>query len=104
MSEGKFKYSNIDTLLHSPIRLSVISLLMNYEEVEFTFIKKEVGATDGNLNTHLAKLEAAGYIEVWKIFKDKKPVTLHKISGKGIQAFQQYVASLETLLHKRNEQ
>lgn len=104
MSDGKFQYNRIDTLLHSPIRLSVISLLMNYEEVEFTFIKKEVGATDGNLNTHLSKLEAAGYIEVWKIFKDKKPVTLHKITEQGVQAFTKYVESLESLLHKRKNQ
>lgn len=93
-----YSYRSIDPLLHSPIRLAIMSLLMNYEEVEFTFIRDEIGATDGNLNSHLAKLEDQAYIEVRKTFQGKKPVTYQRLTEKGREAFEDYVNNLEKFL------
>ncbi|MDA3900994.1 MAG: transcriptional regulator [Spirochaetes bacterium] len=98
--DGAYDYKQIDKLLHSPIRLSVMSLLASAEEAEFTYIRGEVGASDGNLTTHLRKLENEEYIEVEKIFRDRKPLTIYKITQKGIEALERYVEHLESLVKK----
>jgi len=88
-------FTPLDPLLHSQLRLSVISLLIGMESAEFTFIKEKTGATAGNLSVQLDKLSNAGYIEVEKAFKGKKPVTTCKITKHGIEAFEAYVNALK---------
>ena len=88
-------FKPLDPLLHSQLRLAVISLLLSVDSAEFTFIKDQTKATAGNLSVQLDKLSEAGYIRVEKSFKGKKPVTTCKITKQGIEAFEAYVNALK---------
>ncbi len=88
-------FKPLDPLLHSQLRLAVMSLLLGIESAEFTFIKEKTQATAGNLSVQLDKLNEAGYIEVQKSFKGKKPVTRCKMTQKGVKAFETYVSALK---------
>ena len=94
------QFSELDPLLHSQLRLAVISLLISVESAEFVFIKEKTGATAGNLSVQIDKLSTAGYIKVQKSFKGKKPLTTCKISKKGILAFESYVKNLQQYIKK----
>lgn len=91
-------FKSLDPLLHSQLRLAVMSLLISVEEADFTFIKDKTAATAGNLSVQIDKLEKAGYIEVEKSFKGKRPLTTCKITPKGIKAFEQYVNHLKSYI------
>ena len=91
-------FQPLDPLLHSELRLAVMSLLISTDEAEFPYIKEQTGATAGNLSVQIDKLLAAGYIEVEKTFKGKRPCTLCRISPQGRQAFVQYVEALKSYL------
>lgn len=93
-------FKDLDPILHSQLRLAVISLLIGVKEAEFTFIKEKTGATAGNLSVQVQKLKEAGYIEVVKQFKDNYPQTLCKITKAGIAAFEQYVKDLQAYINK----
>ena len=92
------EFKDLDPLLHSQLRLAVMSLLMSVESAEFVYIKEKTGATAGNLSVQIDKLSNAGYIGVAKSFRGKKPVTSCSITKKGIEAFENYVNSLKTYL------
>lgn len=94
-------FKELDPILHSQLRLAVISLLISVKEAEFTFIKEKTNSTAGNLSVQLNKLKEAGYIEVTKQFKDNYPLTLCKISKKGIDAFEEYVKALQSYVQPR---
>ncbi len=87
-------FKDLDPLLHSQLRLAIVSLMMNVDEAEFNFIKKKTGATSGNLSVQLTKLKDAGYIAVEKSFRDNFPLTTCKITLKGKDAFEEYVKAL----------
>lgn len=91
-------FKELDPILHSQLRLAVMSLLISVKEAEFTFLKEKTGATAGNLSVQIQKLKEAGYIEVQKQFKDNYPQTICKITTKGIDAFEVYVKALQTYL------
>jgi DNA-binding transcriptional ArsR family regulator len=93
-------FKDLDPILHSQLRLAVISLLIGVKEAEFTFIKEKTNATAGNLSVQIQKLKEAGYIEVIKQFKDNYPQTICKITRAGIAAFEEYVANLQSYLGK----
>jgi len=97
---SEFDYQNLDDLIHSRIRLAIISVLVAVEEADFNFLKEKVNATDGNLSVHLKKLEDANYISVKKEFVDRKPKTVYSLTKIGIKAFELYVAQLEKLIKK----
>ncbi len=88
-------FDNLDPLLHSQLRLGVMSLLMSVESAEFTFLKEKTKSTAGNLSVQLDKLSEAGYITVLKSFKGKKTLTTCSITSKGIKAFEEYVNVLK---------
>ena len=88
----------LDPLLHSELRLAVMSILVGVEEADFVYIKSQTGATAGNLSVQIDKLLAAGYIEVEKTFRGKKPCTICRIAGKGRDAFAEYVETLKQYL------
>ena len=88
-------FKPLDPLLHSQLRLAVMSLLIGVESAEFTFLKEKTESTAGNLSVQLDKLEKAGYIQITKSFKGKRPLTTCAISKKGIQAFEDYVDNLK---------
>ena len=91
-------FQPLDSLLHSELRLAIMSLLISADEAEFPYIKEQTGATAGNLSVQIDKLSAAGYIEVEKTFKGKRPCTLCRITGNGRQAFEDYVDALKGYL------
>ena len=91
-------FKPLDPLLHSELRLAVMSLLISTEEAEFPYIKEQTGATAGNLSVQIDKLSAAGYIEVEKTFKGKNPCTICRITDKGRQAFETYVEALRSYI------
>lgn len=93
-------FKELDPILHSQLRLAVMSLLISVKEAEFTFIREKTNATAGNLSVQVNKLKEAGYIDVVKQFKDNYPQTLCKISPVGIAAFDEYVKNLQTYLRQ----
>jgi DNA-binding transcriptional ArsR family regulator len=97
----KFSLQDLDPLLHSTLRLAIVSLLMNFKEASFVFIREQTGATDGNLSVQLNKLKDAGYIDVQRKIKDNYTETLCKMTSKGIKAFEQYVVNIKSYLTVR---
>lgn len=85
----------LDPLLHSQLRLGIMSLLISLNSADFTFLKEKTGATAGNISVQIDKLEKAGYIDVEKTFKGKRPLTTCKITKQGIVAFEAYVNNLK---------
>jgi DNA-binding MarR family transcriptional regulator len=92
------EFKDLDPVLHSQLRLAVVSLLISVKEAEFTYIKEKTNATAGNLSVQINKLKEAGYIEVIKQFKDNYPQTICRITKKGIAAFEEYVNNLQSYL------
>ena len=97
-ADGEFDHRKLDRTIHSRIRLAVLSVLAAVESARFTYLRDQVNTTDGNLSTHLGKLEEAGYIEVEKSFEERKPVTRYRLTGHGREAFREYVDHLEEML------
>jgi DNA-binding MarR family transcriptional regulator len=93
-------FKELDPLLHSQLRLSVMSLLMSVDSAEFTYLKEKTQSTAGNLSVQIEKLAEAGYITVEKSFRGKKPLTTCKISRKGHKAFVDYVETLKQYINK----
>jgi len=93
------KYKDLDPVLHSQLRLAVVSLLINTEAAEFTYIREQTGATAGNLSIQISKLREAGYISVNKKFRNNYPLTLCAITDLGRQRFNEYVSSLKEYLN-----
>jgi len=92
-------FKELNPILHSQLRLAVMSLLISVKEAQFTFIKEKTNATAGNLSVQLQKLKEAGYIDVIKEFKDNYPNTSCKITKKGIKAFEDYVKAIQDYLN-----
>ena len=97
-------FKELDPILHSQLRLAVMSLLISVKEAEFTFIKDKTNATAGNLSVQLNKLKEAGYIAIVKQFKDNYPQTNCKITAKGINAFEEYVNALQSYMAIKKEE
>ena len=91
-------FKDLDPILHSQLRLAVMSLLITVKEAEFTFLREKTNATAGNLSVQIQKLKDAGYIDVVKQFKDNYPQTICRITNEGITAFENYVNNLRTYL------
>jgi DNA-binding transcriptional ArsR family regulator len=98
MKHATFMFKELNPLLHSELRLAVMSLLLGVEEADFVFIREQTNATAGNLSVQLEKLRQAGYVEVTKTFKGKMPCTLCKITPAGVNAFEEYVEALKTYI------
>ena len=93
-------FKELDPILHSQLRLAVISLLVSVKEAEFTYLKEQTDSTAGNLSVQIQKLKEAGYIEVEKKFKDNYPQTICRITPAGIKAFEEYVKNIKSYLTK----
>jgi DNA-binding MarR family transcriptional regulator len=92
--------SEIDKLIHEPVRLSIIAHLYALDSADALFLKNQLGLTWGNLSTHLKRLEEAGYIEVLKEFIDRKPVTSLRLTDLGKKAFQNYRERMSGFLNE----
>ncbi len=89
----------LDPLLHSQLRLAVMSILMNVDEADFVFLKEKTDATAGNLSVQLDKLSNAGYISMEKGFVGKKTRTVCQVTEQGRKAFEEYVEALKEYLN-----
>ena len=94
-------FKELDPLLHSQLRLAIMSLLMGVEQADFKFIKEKTQATAGNLSVQLDKLSEAGYITVEKTFVGKKPCTICKVSSQGKSAFDAYLEALKSYFENK---
>ncbi|MBS1593953.1 MAG: transcriptional regulator [Bacteroidetes bacterium] len=94
-------FKPLDPLLHSELRLAVMSLLISVQEADFSFLKEKTGATAGNLSVQLNKLAEGGYITIEKSFKGNYPQTTCRITKSGIKAFEDYVNALKSYIGKK---
>jgi DNA-binding PadR family transcriptional regulator len=94
-------FLRLDSVIHAPIRLAVLSVLTTVENARFTSLRESTSATDGNLSTHLAKLEKHGFIAARKTFEGKRPQTLYSVTDKGRMAFAEYLEQLKHIVKTR---
>lgn len=92
-------FKELDPLLHSELRLAVMSILIGVESADFVYLREQTGATAGNLSVQLDKLSKAGYIGIEKTFRGKMPCTVCRITDTGRDAFAAYVEALKTYIH-----
>ena len=86
--------ATLDRLIHEPARLMIMTILRGVKEADFLYLQRECGLTQGNLSSHLAKLEEAKYVLIEKTFKGKYPLTICSLTRKGQSAFDEYVEKL----------
>jgi DNA-binding MarR family transcriptional regulator len=94
--------AQLDNIIHQTVRLQIMSSLVsldNNEQVNFTYLRKLLKLTDGNLGAHLTKLEESGYIKTEKTFVARKPRTFVSATGKGRDAFAEHIAALREIIH-----
>jgi len=95
-----FNPAEVNKLIHAPIRLGIMTILNSVNKANFIYLRKKLEVTDGNLSSHMEKLESAGYVKVKKVFTDKKPNTIYSIREKGKKAFRGYLEHLEKILEE----
>lgn len=93
-------FKDLDPLLHSQLRLSIMSLLISVKEADFSFLREKTKATAGNLSVQITKLAEADYITITKTFKENYPLTSCRITKKGITAFEKYVDAINVYIKK----
>jgi DNA-binding MarR family transcriptional regulator len=91
----RFDLEGIDPLIHSPARLAIMAMLATGDELDFTLMRDRLELTDGNLSTHLRKLEDGGYVKCKKAFLGRRPRSSYRLLPKGRKAFEQHVAALD---------
>jgi len=95
--------SELDNIIHQPVRLRIMSSLVTLEpdeQIDFIYLRDLLKLTDGNLGAHLTKLENAGYVSIEKTFVARKPRTFISVTGKGRDAFADHVAALKQIIRK----
>lgn len=95
---NEFDHRALDEVIHSRIRLGVMSILASVEDAEFTHLRDAVRTTDGNLSTHLSRLVDAGYVDLERSFVEARPMTRYRLTANGRRAFRAYVDRLERML------
>ncbi len=98
MAESPFDHSAIDDVIHGRIRLGAVAYLASVDSALFTELRDKVGATDGNLSGHLAKLEEAGYVSCRKFFAGRQPRTEYRLTPRGRRALERYLDHMEALI------
>jgi DNA-binding MarR family transcriptional regulator len=96
-------FAEIDRLVHEPARLMLMAVLYVIDSADFTFLMNQTGMTWGNLSAHMSKLEEAGYLEVEKTFKGKRPNTMLRLTQQGRAAFQAYRQKMKQVLNELPE-
>lgn len=92
--------TDLDRVIHEPARLRIVALLAGVKQADFLWVLNQSELTKGNLSSHLAKLEEAGYVEIEKTYRGKTPLTLLRLTRQGHAAFQGYRKSVTGLLGK----
>ena len=98
MNEDLFSLGDLDRLLHEPARLMIATILFSAAEADFLYLLNATGLTRGNLSTHLARLEEAGYVEIEKTYKGKLPRTICRLTKAGRTAFNEYRKQLRQVV------
>jgi DNA-binding MarR family transcriptional regulator len=93
-------FEELDPLLHSQLRLGIMSVLVSVESAEFNHLLEKTGASKGNLSVQINKLADAGYLKVKKSFRNNYPLTTCRITPKGMEAFEKYVRALKSYLDR----
>lgn len=93
-------YKKLDPVLHSPVRLAIMSILISVESVEFSFLLEHIDTTKGNLSFQLKKLKEANYIQIDKSFKGNYPLTTCQLTIQGIQAYEEYFNAISGYFKK----
>jgi DNA-binding transcriptional ArsR family regulator len=88
----------VDRIIHEPARLMIVAILSAVESADFLYLQRETGLTKGNLSSHLAKLEEAGYVEIEKTYRGKMPLTICRLTDNGKSAFTDYRKRLKKLV------
>ena len=96
-ADKRFDHKGIDEVIHGRIRLGAVAYLSTVDSALFPELRDKVGATDGNLSTHLRKLEEAGYVSVDKSFVDRKPRTRIALTDAGRAAWLQWLERMRSL-------
>jgi len=97
------KPDDIDPVIHERVRLAIVSALAVAPEMSFNELKSTLGLSDGNLSAHATSLQKAGYIEIGKTFKGRRPHTTMRLTATGKKAFQGYVETLRRIISRRDE-
>jgi DNA-binding MarR family transcriptional regulator len=97
------KAADLDRVIHEPARLMLVSLLYLLREADFLYLLRQTGLSKGNLSSHLARLEEAGYLEIRKTYRGKVPLTLCSLTPAGRAAFQQYRKKLHAVMSAAGE-
>jgi DNA-binding MarR family transcriptional regulator len=92
--------ADLDRLIHEPARLALAAILSVVESADFLYLQRETGLTKGNLSSHLAKLEEAGYVAIEKTYRGRVPLTLVRLTDAGASAYKAYRARFKKFLEK----
>jgi DNA-binding MarR family transcriptional regulator len=95
--------SELDRLIHEPARLRLVTLLYVVDEADFAYVADRTGMTAGNISSHMARLERAGYVEVDKSFVDRRPRTVYRLSAAGRTAVETYRREIGALLSEMDD-
>ena len=93
---------SLDKVIHEPARIAILTMLSIVDKTDFIFLKNSTGLTQGNLSSHLTKLENADYIIIEKTFKGKRPLTLVQLSDKGKTEFAEYLKTIKNYIENSN--
>jgi DNA-binding MarR family transcriptional regulator len=96
-------FRELDPVLHSQLRLAVVSVLISMKEADFVYLREQTGSTAGNLSVQIDKLKESGYIDVVKTFRGKMPRTVCRITPAGVNAFEKYVSVLKEYIQPEKE-
>lgn len=97
MSSAIQDLGSVDRVIHEPARLMIMTLLYAIPEADFLYLQRECGLTQGNLSSHLSRLEESGYVLIEKTFKGKYPLTICSLTVKGRETFKAYVRKLRPI-------
>ncbi len=96
-------FKTLNQLIHAPIRLGIMTVLSQQDSSDFNFLKKTLDTSDGNLSTHLTRLETAGYILITKTFRDKLPHTSYNLTSLGKKELSTYLSQMRNILQQSME-
>ncbi len=96
-------FKELDPLLHSQVRLAIMTILLNVKSAEFSYLLENIETTKGNLSFQISKLKEAQYIQVKKSFRKNYPLTTLKITQKGISAYENYVEAISDYFDKSKQ-
>lgn len=97
MSTALHDLATLDRVIHEPARLAIMTVLYALAEADFLYLQRECGLTQGNLSSHLARLEEAGHVKIVKTFKGKYPLTICRLTGSGRRAFEGYAQKMRVV-------